>query len=537
MYPTVAEVLALPVLRHGRPHVVAGTAGLDAPVRWVHVAEVADIAHLLKGGELVLTTGIALPDDAAALTAYVDELAAVGIAGLVFELVQRWSSHLPAALLDAAEKHGVPLITLSRETRYVTITETVNGLIVDNQVTELKAAEQIHRTFTALTVSGAEPAVVLREVARITEQPVVLETLSHEVLAYDAAGADPGELLTGWQARSRSIQLGERTGYHGGAGWLITIVGARGHDWGRLVVVCADEPPHRHLVVAERAASALALHRLITRDSDGLERQAHRGVLTELLGSPVPSAELLARSSALAVELTGRRLIGVALRPRLSTTPKAALSAPPVLRELAEATALAARRARVSLLVADIDGTCVRALLSLSPEAAAETVLHRLASDIHEARTGAPAVVAVGTIVDSPAEARRTLVEAMQVASAALRTGSERVFHRLDDVRLRGLLHLLAEDERLEAFSARELGPLLQRDATSGSRLVQALRHYCEHGGNKSAAAAAAHISRTAYYQQLARVEQILGIPLEDPESLLSLYVALLAHDIRTSGP
>jgi purine catabolism regulator len=382
-------------------------------------------------------------------------------------------------------------------------------------------------------VSGAEPGAVLREVARITEQPVVLETLSHEVLAYDVAGTDPGELLNGWYARSKAIQLGERTGYHAGAGWLVTVVGARGHDWGRLVIVCAEQPPHRHLVVAERAASALALHRLTSRDTDSLERQAHRAVLTELLASPVPSAELVARSSALAVPLTGRRLVGVAIRPRITAGGKPALSTPPMLRELAEATSLAARRARVAVLVAGVDETSVRALISLSPEAAVDSVLHRLASDVHATPSGAPAVVAVGTIVEGPAEARRSLVEAMQVASAALRVGTDRVFHRLDDVRLRGLLNLLASDERLEAFSARELGPLLQRDATSGSRLVEALRHYCEHGGNKSAAAAAAHISRTAYYQQLARIEHILGIPLEDPESMLSLYVALLAHDVQ----
>jgi hypothetical protein len=34
-------------------------------VRWVHVSELADIATLLRGGELVLTTGIALPSAAA----------------------------------------------------------------------------------------------------------------------------------------------------------------------------------------------------------------------------------------------------------------------------------------------------------------------------------------------------------------------------------------------------------------------------------------------------------------------------------------
>ncbi len=534
MYPTVAEVLALPVLRQGRPHVVAGSAGLDAPVRWAHVAEVADIAHLLRGGELVLTTGVALPDDGPALARYVADLAGVGAAGLVIELVRHWSDKLPAALVEAAEKHGLPLVTLSRETRYVSVTEAVNGQIVDAQVAELRAAERVHETFTALTVAGAEPGVVLGEVARLTEQPVVLETLSHEVLAYDAAGTDPAELLTGWPARSRVVQLGERTGYHPGSGWLVTVVGARGHDWGRLVVVCADQPPHRHRVVAERAASALAVHRLVAKDSDGLERQAHRAVLQELLASPAPTAELLARASALAVPLTGRQLVGLAVRPRLTGT-RPSLSTPPVLRELAEATVLAARRAKVSALVAT-DDLGVRALIALSPEANADTVLHRLATDVHEARGSAPGVLAVGTTVSSPADAGRTLLEAGQVAAAALGSGAERVLHRLSDVRLRGLLHLLSGDERVTAFAVRELGPLLQRDAASGSRLVQALRHYCEQGGNKSAAAAAAHTSRTAYYQQLARIEQVLGVRLEDPESMLSLYVALLTWDLTRSS-
>jgi purine catabolism regulator len=139
--------------------------------------------------------------------------------------------------------------------------------------------------------------------------------------------------------------------------------------------------------------------------------------------------------------------------------------------------------------------------------------------------------------VEGPAGARRTLEEATQVAAAALRSDVDRLVHRLENVRLRGLLQLLATDERLEAFATRELGPLLHRDATSGSRLVQALRQYCEHGGNKSAAAAAAHTSRTAYYQQLARIEQVLGVQLEDPESMLSLYVALLALDVKTHDP
>ncbi len=527
MYPTVSEVLALPVVRQGAPRVVAGAVGLANPVRWVHAAEVADIAQLLRGGELVLTTGIALADDAEALTRYVDELARVGAAGLVVELVRHWSEALPAALAAAAERHGLPLITLSRETRFVAVTEAVVGLIVDAQVAELRAAEQVHETFTALTVAGAEPAEVLREVARASGLPVVLETLGHDVLAYDTAGSVPGELLAEWARRSRGVAVAERTAYHADAGWLVTVVGARGNDWGRLVLLCPSPPTHRHVVIAERAASALAVHRLAARDREGLERHAHRTLLTELLASPTPPSDLVARATGLGVPLENRQLVGVSVRPAAVVVAQA-MATQEVLRDLAEATALAVRRARVAALVGIVDDTSVRALLSLTPQADTAAILRRLSRELHQ-----PVVLAVGTTVHGVAAARRTLVEAAHVAQAALRSPGAKPFHRLADVRLRGLLHLLADDERLTAFTDRELDALATRDAAQGSRLMDTLRHYCEHGGNKSAAAAAAHMSRTAYYQQLARIEQVLGVSLEDPESVLSLHVALLALEIR----
>lgn len=537
MYPTVAETLALPVMQEARPRVVAGHGSLDKRVRWVHAAEVPDVAHLLRGGELVLTTGIALPDEPAGLNKYVDELADVGVAGIVIELLRHWSDKLPPAFVSAAERRGLPLVTLSEETRFVTVTEAIIGLIVDAQVAELRAAEQVHETFTALTVAGAEPAEVLREVARTARCPVVLETLSHDVLAYDTAGTDPGEVLKDWARRSRAVHVTERTSYDPDAGWLITVVGARGNDWGRLVMLCADTPPHRHIVVAERAASALAVHRLVARDREGLERHAHRTLLTEMLSGTGPGGNLNARAAALGVPLEHRRLVGIAVRPRTSVNPAPAMATQEVLRDLAEATALAARRAQVAALVGVVDDTSVRALLSLPAQAEVDNVLRKLAKEVHQAagatQRALPVVLAVGTTVDRLTGVRRSLVEAAHVADAALRSASDRLYHRLDDVRLRGLLHLLANDERVTAFSDRELGALLARDATNGTRLVDILRHYCQKGGNKSAAAEAAHMSRTAYYQQLSRIEQVLGVSLEDPESMLSLYVALLTLDVQ----
>jgi purine catabolism regulator len=91
MLPTVAEILALDPLRRGAPQVVVAADRLDTPVRWVHVIELAEAAHLLRGGELVLSTGIALPDDPAGLARYVADLASVGVSALAVELGSRYA--------------------------------------------------------------------------------------------------------------------------------------------------------------------------------------------------------------------------------------------------------------------------------------------------------------------------------------------------------------------------------------------------------------------------------------------------------------
>jgi len=538
MYPTVSEVLGLPVIRDGSPRLVAGLAGAERRVRWVHVAEVADIAHLLRGGELVLTTGIALPDEPDALARYIAELAEAGAAGLVVELVRRWNEGLPGVLLAAADASELPLVTLAKETRFVEVTEAVIALIRDAQLAELRAAEQVHETFTALTVAGAGPAEVLREVVRTAGLPVVLETLSRDVLAYNAAGADPARLLAGWRDRSQEVTPAQRTSYDARSGWLVTVVGSRGYDWARLVLICPEPPLHQHVVIAERAASALAVHRLLARDRDTLEQQTHRTLLTELLAAGLPASDLATRTAALGVPLADRALVGIAVWP-CTAAPGAgqapALATQELLRNLAAATADAARSCTGPALVGVVDDTSVRALLSLDRDASVEPLLSRLAREIHERaeniQRGWPVIVAAGSTVESIPAARRTLSEAVHIAQAAPRAGPGRSYYRLDDVRLRGLLHLLRDDDRLMAFAERELSPLLAHEAGSGGGLMQVLREFCRHGGNISAAAAAAHRSRTAFYKQLGRIEEILGVSLADPESMLSLYVALLAMD------
>lgn len=558
MLPTVAEVLALAPVRSGAPRVLAGAERLSTPIRWVHVIELAHAAHLLRGGELVLSTGIALPDDEAGLSRYVAELVSVGVSGLAVELGSRYSRSLPSALVAAATDHQLPLIVFERETQFIEITEAVHARIIDAQLAELRSAERLHQVFTELAVSGAPADEVVAQTATLAGCPVILEDLAHQVLACAPLGADAASLLAGFSGRSRSARLTGRTGYDAASGWLVTIVGARGEDWGRLIMLRGETVRPGDEALIERAATTLALGRLLDHQRESLERQAHRTILSAFLGTGYSDpAEAAARARALGVPVAGRLLVPVVVRVAsshaatgqatagaatavsgMSARPSVApaLAAPARAAGVADALAEVCRQLQMPALVGSLDDDRVAALLTLPPRADPDVALSRLARQLRP-RLGPADVIGAGSAVDSVAAVQRSLLEADHVAGAATVADGRRTYYRLTDLRLRGLLHLLRQDPRLQAFAERELGRLLVHDDATGSQLVAALTAYLEAGGNKAAAAQRAHVARPTMYERLRQVEEVLGVELEPAESRLSLHVALLALQAASSRP
>ena len=381
MRPTLAAVLDLDVVRRGRPEVLAGEDRLGAPVRWVHAMELADVARLLHGGELVLSTGIALPDDPALLAAYVADLAAAGVSGLAVELGRRYD-RLPDPLVEAARAHAVPLIAFRREVPFVEITETVHAMIIDAQLAELRTSERMHETFTELSVAGAPPEEIVRQAALLAGRPVILEDLSHRVLACSAAGADPGRLLAGFEQRARAVSGPRRTFYDEPTGWLVTTVGARGEDWGRVILGCDAPPTGPDTVLIERAASTLALGRLLTRQQESLERQAHRTLISAIVDSAhADPGEAAARARALGVPVTRRQLIAAIARLRDAGP---GISAHARMAEVTEALADACREGRIPALVGSLDDVRAGVLLSLPLRADADEVLTALSARLRQ---------------------------------------------------------------------------------------------------------------------------------------------------------
>jgi PucR family transcriptional regulator, purine catabolism regulatory protein len=218
-------------------------------------------------------------------------------------------------------------------------------------------------------------------------------------------------------------------------------------------------------------------------------------------------------------------------RDRVISGPGRPLGMPAHARvlDLADAAAAACRAERIPSLVGTLDDDRAGAMLSLGPRVEPDDVLTALAGRIRD-RAGADPdvlVIGVGATAGSIRDVRRSFLEASQVADVAASRpdGRDLLFYRLPDLRLRGLLHLLRDDPRLQTFVERELGALL----TADPGLVDALAAYLAAGGNKAEAAKASHLARPTFYERLRRIERILGTDLSSAESRTSLHVALLA--------
>ncbi|GAB3270824.1 PucR family transcriptional regulator [Kineosporia babensis] len=529
---TVADVLELPVVQQGGPVVLAGRERLNRPLRWVHATELADIAPLLRPGDLVLTTGVGLPADQqrTALREFAVSLAEAECAGLFVEYGRRWRDALPADLVSACEESGLPLVALTHEVRFAAVTQTVGELVVDQQVAELRDAQRVHETFTELSFEQAGATQVLEAVSRLAAAPVVLENEQHRPLDFLPGPGEETSFLDGWQSRSAAVGSPDRTVWDEANGWLITRLGTRDQNWGRLVIGSAQPPPQRLVAVAERAAASLALHRLHDRDRDRSRRRHHHELLLALQTQPVTD-DLLRRCELADLPVRRRRFAGLVLRPASIGTGRGDLD------EVVSSAIAAAHAVRVPALVAEVDRE-ILVLLSLPLGPDTDQVVDRLAGRLRP-RPGV--VVCAGRTVDAAAEIERSLAEARQVAdSLPVGAGAEVLVHRLQDVHLQGLLTLFGDDERLRHFVQRELEPVRLHDAsvTGQMQLLPVLRALLRHPGSKSAAAASLHLSRAAFYDRLTRLAQLLKADLDDPDIRVSLHVALIADDLarlRTS--
>ena len=515
---TLARALTLAPLRTAR--VVAGGAGLERRVRHINVMEVPDILPWVQPEELLLTTAYPLRDDRAALAMLVPELAGKGLAGIAIK-PDRYLEGIPAAMLAAADACDFPVIELPPDSSFNEIISAVLSVILNEQSLRLQRAAQIHDRFTQIVLGGGG----LREIALALE-----ELVGRPILIVDQHGAPLAGSSDGPAPPLPDSIFSDAKGRHNGRAIPLRVADAAAtlqpimvdsDRYGAIIVLAGrDELSDDDLEAMQFAATVAALRQVQARALVQDDRHFQAVCLEELVSGHLTDGSVLAeRAAAFGWDLSQPHavLLAQAEPPgggeagtvrALADAARVALGPTAIVWERsAQAGALIAPRRSDSEWLEEAAGTVVREATRRLPGVSVSVGVGRVRTD--------PLLLR-----ESHAEARRAL-EVGRWRSP----GQAILFERM------GLDRLLAScsDQELAAFRETMIAPLVTYDRLHRAGLVETLEVYVA-TRNAAQAARQLYVHYNTVRSRLARIEELIGPFLADPERLTGLAVALHIH-------
>ncbi|CAM3734193.1 PucR family transcriptional regulator [Smaragdicoccus niigatensis] len=489
-------VLAQPDLRL---RLVGGRGGVARETRLALVTELMDPNEWLSGGELVLTTGIQLPDTAEGKRAYLRRLNDSHVAGVGFGAGVTYDE-VPADLITVADELDLPLIEVPRQIPFAAVVERVSTRIAELQYgAVLRASRAQPRMTRAVLTEGAH--AILAELGQSLESTVLLLDNGGAVIDSHPRVIDPefASAVVGamsLRAAAGSASLGNLTVTH-----QQIQVGRRVR--GHLVVVGA---PLGNIdqVLLGHANSLLALDLTLPNRLRNTQRDLNAQALALLLGERVDltqARQLMpgaadSRGEIRALVVTGdERAVERAAAAIERATAKAGF---PVFRYLSGS--------RLTVVLPAAEG-----------ESIVDSAISRI--DRRTLRAGMSAAHRTSRL--------QTAVDNANLAASSAEMGGE----VLEFTSLVGsaLLSNKASRDVLNAVADTLLTALRLYDDENGSELLPALRAFLESNGHWEAAAAAASVHRHTLRKRVELAQDVLGVDLDIARVRAELLLAILA--------
>ncbi|MBI4261644.1 MAG: PucR family transcriptional regulator ligand-binding domain-containing protein [Actinobacteria bacterium] len=515
MSVSVADILRMPGLALS---LVAGRSATGHPIRWVHVSELEDPTPWLKGGELLMTTGMGVPKTAARQRAYVRRLSEAGLAGLGFGLGFSYS-RVPAALIRAADELGFPVFEVPYQVPFIAITEAVFTRLVAEQYDVLHRAVEGQHALTRAVLEGEGVEGIAASLARVVSGWALLLDLHGMALA-----------STGRAARSRAGRLWAevQASRPEGTGFSLTLVDQGHHVWiqpvgahGRVEAFLAVGKPRAltqlDRIVSGHALSLFAIELAKSRAVAEAERRLQGDFFDSLIGGSLSPAEALRGLSRFGFSREGPvRVVSIEGEP----ADELAWAAEDVLSRRDRAYLISPHEGGVHVLVPDspADGDADQAR-SLRAELEA-----RLATSLRSGTGGAV----------PPVEAGRSLREARYALRVCRLEGWDDA--GFDDLGTYRLLLSMTEPDALRAFADSLLAPLDGYDSEGGGELLPSLRAFLQHNARWESAAAELFVHRHTLRYRMRKVEELTGRDLGSSFDRMEFWLALRARELLAAG-
>lgn len=539
---TVSELLADLDVR-----LLAGEEALDQPVRWVHITELPDPTPFLSGGELLLTTGMAL-NAAKAQREFVTRLADHGLAGLG---VGTGFGHdtVPTAMVEAATELGFPLFEVPYELPFIALTERAFTRLVNEQYALLQRSIVAQERLQRIVLSERGLEAIAGQLATLIGGTALVfdgrgEPLAHRTFRRDA---DPellsalGEELRDRARRGEAREFLPTTATLGGRGLALPVASpgaAAGTVPQAWLVAAKDQGGLAEIdrLILHQAVTVVALELLRVRVADATERRLAGDVLSEIVAGELEGPELQRRLEPFGL---GGRITALAIAVP-GSGPSHPVSGPPTAVETAITEAL--RAEAVSGLVATTGrfvGVLLPGFLDEELFDTCERLVGRVAATLGlDPLAGAGRAVPAGRAREAWHEARCAL-EARELgadpAGARNGNGSAGAAARVATYRDLGsfqLLLALQDTDALRLFCESLLGPIEDGEGHYGGELMRSLEAFIECNGQWESAARLLFCHRHTLRYRIRKIEEITGRDLGRARDRIEFWLALRGREM-----
>ncbi|GAA0192591.1 GAF domain-containing protein [Streptomyces sp. SID8376] len=444
-------------------------------------------------------------------------------------------------LITLADQAGIAIETArlrDRERDTIADLEELNESLT-TQHRLLQEADQIHRDLTSVALRAAGVQGVAAALSGLLARPVLItDPAGHPLGSAEKDGSRLEVPHVEQTDETGSERLTELPDPEGGPRIVAPVLlGGElvARIWlpGRLV----DLGPLGHRAV-EHGATVAALELLRRRTALEVEWRLRGDLLSDLL-SGVASGTLGSRARTLGHDLSRPHAVLVI---KADTTTAGTAGA-----DLATGTRPADVRRLLGIVHSATDGVRPRPLVtnwgefvvvlwpddtSKNQQADPVTAGHMIRRAVGRTLNDSTVSVAVGAVcseLSDYAAAFRVARGALELAQ--LRGGRDRTV-TLSELGVYGLLLQLDDPRELIRYADRVLAPLRAYDSRRDAALIETLRTYLEQDLNTARTAAALYVHPNTVGLRLKRIEELLGSPLSQPETLLQVQAALMTEDV-----
>ncbi len=525
-------------------------AGMDRTIGHVYTTDLPDPSRYLTPGDLVLTGLIwcRAPGDA---DRFVSALVRAGVSALG---AGEALGEVPAEVIQACGRHGIPLLAVPAETSFAAVTDEVGRRLSGDRATAMTRVLGRRRLLLSAVAEGAGLDAMFRLMSRELGAECWLLTGLGQVVGGTGASL-PRALalrLAGEYLKAGRLPAATEVSAPGAGAGKYSLFGVGGEpritSW---FLACAgreqDWPHELRESVAELAAD-VALERARLDAARTGDRKLAEAIVTMLAsggGEGAAPVEIASLMRAAGLPPDGRYLVAVmgAEADRV-TGPNADRwrcdLAGELVVPLAEGALVAPLGDEVVMLVPSPRATasCDTGQGDTGPgdtEEETASAAHQFAARIRAMQPVAESErsrfrLTVG--VSAPAESVTALPGALHEAGSAQRLAALRGTSAIsvvtsDEVASHELLMATVPASVLRSFRERLLGPLLAYDDRHRAELLPTLREFLACSGSWNACAAKMYVHVNTVRYRIRRVEELTGRDLSCLDDQVDFFLAL----------